>query len=361
MPTDGQAWSDELGTNLAELKAQVRSNERIWSGFREIELSIIGAHTLPELLTLLIDGVRRTFGGVEWASLACLDPDYSLSRLLAGTGDSESLFVPIQAEDLNRLFPNPPRPRLGRCDASAQALLFSGCRQRLGSMALVPLMLRGELVGCFNQGSRHPNHYDPATATDFLEHLAAITALCIDNVVNRERLKLDGLTDALTGIANRRFFERRLREELLRWRRRGGALVCILVDVDHFKRVNDRYGHQAGDRALTQVAGMLGKDLRASDVLARYGGEEFVLLLPETSERQGLRIAERLREVVERTRFELGDGDSDPTLTVSAGLAVLDRRAPQDTYDAGEWLLRQADAALYRAKQAGRNQVALAT
>lgn len=361
MPTDGQTWSDELGADLAELRAQVRSNERIWSGFRQIELSIIGAHSLPELLTLLIDGVRRTFGGVEWASLACLDPDYSLSRLLASTGNAAAaVFVPVQPADLQRLFPNPPRPRLGRCDASTQALLFSDCPHRLGSMALVPLMLRGELVGCFNQASRHPTHYDPATATDFLEHLAAITALCIDNVINRERLKLDGLTDALTGIANRRFFERRLREELLRWRRRGGTLVCILVDVDHFKQVNDRYGHQAGDRVLAQVAGMLGKDLRASDVLARYGGEEFVLLLPETSERQGLRIAERLREVIERTRFEL-DTDTVPTVTVSVGLAVLDRRAPQDSYDAGEWLLHQADAALYRAKQAGRNQVALAT
>lgn len=361
MPTEEELWSGPLSVNLAELQAQVRSNERVWAGFRSIELSIIGAHTLPELVALLVNGVQRMFTGVECASLACLDPDYALSRMLEAQGAVQpGTFVTIERANLQRLFPEAPRPRLGPCDRSTQSLLFPGCAQRLGSMALMPLMLRGQLIGSFNQGSRHPMHYDPTAATDFLEHLAAIAALCIDNVLNRERLKLDGLTDALTSVANRRFFERRLREELMRWRRRGGALVCMLVDIDHFKQVNDRYGHQAGDRVLTQVAEILGKDLRASDVLARYGGEEFVLLLPETSERQGLAIAERLREVIARAQFE-SQAEEPPSVTVSVGLAVLDRRARQSPQELGEWLLSQADAALYRAKQAGRNRVAVAS
>jgi two-component system cell cycle response regulator len=358
MDVEGRLWSDDAGGNIAELKAQVRNNERIWSGFRNIELTIIGAQSLPELVARLLSGVRDAFAGVDCTSLACVDPDYSLRRMLAGTPQAEA-FVAVAPADLDGLFPDFPRPRLGRCEPAMQSLLFPACAHHLGSVALMPLVLRGQLIGSFNQASRHPTHYDPHTATDFLEHLAAIAALCIDNVINHERLKLDGLTDALTAVANRRFFERRLHEELTRWRRRGGSLVCMLVDIDHFKQVNDQHGHQAGDCVLRQVAEMLGRDLRASDVLARYGGEEFVLLLPETSEKQGTAIAERLRDVVGRARFEMSR-DKSLGVTVSVGLAVLDRRARDIKQDIGEWLLSEADAALYRAKQAGRNRVVLA-
>ena len=362
MGLSGDHWSDHLGGDIGELKAQIRDNERIWSGFRNIELSIIGAHSLRELVSLLIAGVNKTFPDVDRASIACLDRDYSLSRMVEQEPEpalEPGTFVALSRPELERLFPDFPRPQLGRCSNEIQTLLFPGYRHSLGSMVLMPLTLRGQLIGAFNQASRHPTHYTPNTATDFLEHLAAISALCIDNVINRERLKLDGLTDALTGIANRRFFERRLHEELMRWRRRGGSLVCMLVDIDHFKQVNDQYGHQTGDRMLRHVTDALGKELRASDVLARYGGEEFVLLLPETSEKQGAAIAERLREMVTTARME-GSAADMPSVTVSVGLAVLDRRSQALPQDAAEWLLGQADAALYRAKQGGRDKVVIA-
>jgi diguanylate cyclase (GGDEF)-like protein len=362
MGTSGQQWSGDLGNNIAELKAQIRDNERIWSGFRDIELSIIGAHSLRELVSLLIQGTSKAFSNVDCATIACVDPDYSLARMVeqeAAPDLPSGTFVSVTRSDLKGLFPDPPRPRLDRCNSKIQSLLFPVYPEHLGSMALMPLVLRGHLIGSFNQASRHPMHYDPRTATDFLEHLAAIAALCIDNVINRERLKLDGLTDALTNIANRRFFERRLREELTRWRRRGGALICMLVDIDHFKQVNDKHGHQTGDRVLRQVSDMLGKDLRASDVLARYGGEEFVLLLPETSEKQGIAIAERLREMIARARFD-GDAGDTFAVTVSIGLAMLDRRSQDVPQNIADWLLREADAALYRAKQGGRNKLVVA-
>jgi two-component system cell cycle response regulator len=362
MGISGQQWSNDLGNNIAELKAQIRDNERIWSGFRNIELNIIGAHSLRELVALLIQGTGKSFSDVDCATVACVDPDYSLARMVEQEKAPHlppGTFVPISRADLTGLFAELPRPRLDRCNSTIQSLLFPAYPQHLGSMALMPLILRGQLIGSFNQASRHPMHYDPRTATDFLEHLAAITALCIDNVINRERLKLDGLTDALTNIANRRFFERRLREELTRWRRRGGALICMLVDIDHFKQVNDKYGHQIGDQVLRQVSDMLGRDLRASDVLARYGGEEFVLLLPETSEKQGIAIAQRLREMIERAQFA-SDAGAMFAVTVSIGLAMLDRRSQQVPENIAEWLLREADAALYRAKQGGRNKLVVA-
>lgn len=352
---------DEAVGDDTQLKAQIRDNERVWSGFRNIEIGIIGARSLRDLVGLVVNGIRDTFAGVDRVSMACLDPDYSLSRLFSQEAESKpdsDLFVAVSRASLEALFPDFPRPRVGHCSPAIQSLLFASCPYPLGSIALVPLVLRGQLLGALSQASRNPAHYEQTTATDFLEHLAAVTAMCIDNVVNREQLKIDGLTDALTHVANRRFFDRRLNEELTRWRRRGGSLVCMLVDVDHFKKVNDNHGHQAGDKVLAQVAELLGKDLRASDVLARYGGEEFVLLLPETSERQGLAIAERLRQIVERAKFEI-DAPESLEVTVSAGLAVLDRRSGRVPQDTDTWILGQADAALYRAKRAGRNKVVM--
>lgn len=362
MPVKQDSWSADRSEDLAQLRAQIRDNERIWLGFRHIEVSIIGAHSLRELIALLISGIRDTFPNVACATIACLDPDYSLARLLAQEGEphlEDGAFVTISRPSLEALFSDLPHPQLGRCNASLQSVLFPCCKYQLGSMALMPLVLRGKLVGSLNQASRHATHYEQDAATDFLEHLAAVSAMCIDNVVNRERLKADGLTDPLTDVANRRFFERRLHEELTRWSRRGGSLICMLADIDHFKQVNDTYGHQVGDRVLQQVAALLGKDLRASDVLARYGGEEFVLLLPETSEKQGSAIAERLRDVVASASFDVGAGEA-LNVTLSAGLAVLDRRSGEVGDNPASSLLQQADAALYRAKQTGRNKVVVA-
>ena len=348
---------------LQELKHQIRDNERIWNGFRHIELGIIGAHSLRELVSMLVNDIPRQFPRVECVTLACLDPDMELTRLL-DAGDTSApdprSFVAISSEMLGALFPRPWQPRLGPMDDALRQLLFPGRAEALASMALAPLVLRGELIGCLSQASCEPAHFRPDTGTDLLEHLAAVTAMCIDNAVSHERLKIDGLTDPLTGLYNRRFFERRLGEELDRWaRRHDSALVGMLVDVDHFKQINDRYGHQVGDRALQGVARLLGRELRGSDVLARYGGEEFVLLLPDTTVDPGLVIAERLRVQVESAGFTVPDSEN-LQVTVSVGLACLMPATRRAVDDPGVWLLQQADAALYRAKQGGRNRVVCA-
>jgi diguanylate cyclase (GGDEF)-like protein len=199
-------------------------------------------------------------------------------------------------------------------------------------------------------------HYIPGTATDFLEHLAAVTAICIDNAVNRARLQRDGLTDMLTQVANRRFFDRRLREEISQWQRRGEDLSCLLVDLDRFKQINDSHGHQAGDLVLQEVARSLSKGLRESDVLARYGGEEFVLLLPATNGRRAIEIADRLRAAVAGLVIQPTNGERIE-VTASFGLASLACRPRGSAGEPGTWLLRQADRALYAAKARGRNCV----
>jgi len=341
------------------MESRLRGNERIWAGFREIELRMLTAETLHAVIGVLSRDLPAFFPGVHAVSIAWLDPDYELTRLLEQEGGMapNNAFVALRLSAPG-LIPA-GGPLLGAADPDSQQKLFPHTIQRLQSMAIAPLVLRGELVGSLNQGSANPSHFAPDAATDLLEHLAAVAAICIDNSVNRARLRRDGLTDMLTQVANRRFFDRRLREEVSQWLRRGGELSCLLVDLDCFKQVNDQHGHQAGDLVLKETARALSMGLRASDVLARYGGEEFVLLLPATGTQRAAEIAERLRAAVASLALTPTRGES-LRVTASFGLANLaaDQRATLE--DPGLWLLRQADQALYAAKARGRNCVVTA-
>ena len=171
-----------------------------------------------------------------------------------------------------------------------------------------------------------------------------VASLCIENAVNRARLRQSGFTDVLTGWHNRRYLQARMKEELARASRDGRSLVCMMLDVDHFKRVNDNWGHAAGDAVLRELAHRVDAEVRSSDVAARFGGEEFVILLPRTTSDEGRRVAERIRDAVAVAPFELPDG----------GRAGAGR---SDLKSLGEALIARADAALYDAKAAGRDRV----
>jgi len=165
------------------------------------------------------------------------------------------------------------------------------------------------------------------------------------------RLEELSQTDALTGLHNRYFFDQRIEHELARARRYGSPLAVVMMDIDHFKQVNDGHGHPFGDLVLRGVAQTLKRCLRNVDTLARYGGEELVAVLPETPRPEGIAVAERLRQAVEAERFESA-GRRVP-VTISLGVAV----GPRPLVESPHELLKLADAALYRAKESGRNQV----
>jgi diguanylate cyclase (GGDEF)-like protein len=358
-PCSGRATTPGAATAAlhADLGQQLRENERIWLSFRRLELAMLNAGSLREVVEVLVRLLPEAFPAVQAVSVAWLDENSEAARLLQeqGGGAAAGAFVslPVLQDDLH-----PARAQLGPITPAVQAALFPGNSRTLRSMAIVPLRLRGQLAGCLNQASEDPRHFTADASTDLLEHLAAVVAICIDNSLNRARLQRDGLTDVLTDVANRRLFDRRLQEEISQWTRRGGRLACLLVDLDHFKQINDRFGHLTGDRALQQVARVLSTGLRFSDVLARYGGEEFVLLLPDTDSRHALEIAERLRAAVPDT-VRLADDGQVPAVTVSIGIACLESGMASAPVEPHEWLLRRADEALYAAKARGRNRVVL--
>ena len=157
--------------------------------------------------------------------------------------------------------------------------------------------------------------------------------------------------DVKTRLHNTRYFEGVLDEELARGRRAGRAAGLLFADLDHFKRINDRYGHVVGDRVLHEIAGVLTHSLRNGDVVARWGGEEFVALLPGTGAEQAIELAERVRKAVDHHLLVLEDG-TQVHCTISIGVAAC----PEDGVD-GTTLLKRADNALYRAKRT-RNSVA---
>ncbi|WP_372994564.1 diguanylate cyclase [Marinobacter sp.] len=172
-----------------------------------------------------------------------------------------------------------------------------------------------------------------------------------------EQLKAISLTDGLTHVANRRRFDEKLDDEWKRAQRHGHPLSLLLLDIDHFKRVNDELGHLVGDDCLTEVAALCAAEVqRSGDLLARYGGEEFSILLPATPEDGALRVAERVRQAVARSPVHSGERVAPVSLTVSVGVATL---VPGQDIEPQE-LIRQADEALYAAKESGRNRVTVA-
>lgn len=168
---------------------------------------------------------------------------------------------------------------------------------------------------------------------------------------SNELLKELSNTDPLTHLNNRRYLTKALNSELLRAERTGDCLSLIILDIDNFKKINDTYGHQNGDKVLSTLAEVTQTHLRCYDIAVRYGGEEFVLVLPGTSLTGGEEVAERLRQEVEAMSF-MPPLDK-LSVTISLGVALF----PSPLVDDMESLIRQADEALYRAKQKGRNRV----
>lgn len=353
----------ELRQRITRLKDEARKNEEAWKRSQQREMALLDAEDLPALLVQLTDGMRRSYR-LQATSIALADPHHEIRHLLAnqGTGPHGSarvLFVDAVADVVPQLRVR-KRPWLGPFSAGDHGPLFGGAR-KLASVALLPLVRHTRIVGSLHFGSNEATRFTQEHATDFLYQLGVIAAFCLENAVNRAKLVRSGFTDVLTGWHNRRYLQTRLQEELARSQREQTTLVCLMLDIDHFKRVNDDHGHAIGDEVLREVARRIEREVRSSDVSARYGGEEFIMLLPHTRLEDGRLLAERIRAAVSGEPFGIGVLDAPLSVTVSIGLAEYrPRKDPEDPATAGQRLIAGADVALYEAKAAGRNAVALA-
>jgi len=358
---DEDGETDGLRRRLAALTEEARRNEEAWQRAHRREMALLEAATLGDLLERLTVDLRVSYR-LTAATLVLADPEHEIRHLLLGQGRQLTDYPTVLFVDsAHALAPQlVAGPWLGPFTRADHELVFPA-NVSLRSVALLPLLRQERLIGSINLGSDRSDRFTGEHATDFLRHLAAIAAFCLENAVNRARLIRSGLTAVLTGWHNRRYLQSRLREELARCRRERSALTCLMIDVDHFKRINDRHGHLAGDEVLRQVAQRIEGAVRDSDVTARYGGEEFVILLPGTGHEAGGLLAERVRRAVADETFDIGTRAEPLSVTVSIGVA--EHRAGGEDEDlkvAGERLLARADVALYGAKAGGRNSVAQA-
>lgn len=354
-----QAENQRLRSQLDAMLREARLNQEKMRRFDLLERQVIGAASLAALIDTLLVEYKSLFE-LDAVTLALVDPLYEVGRVLGDPGHmAEGLLFLDSDVELQSLYTGTGRPLLAGLD-EVPAFLFEDAPAGLASVALLPLLHHGRFIGSLNLGSRDAQRFVAGSSTDFLERLAALVAVCLDSALATERLKLAGLTDVLTGVHNRRYFESRCLEEVLAARRSGQPLVCMFLDVDHFKKLNDSLGHQAGDEVLRYVANLIKVQLRGSDVVARYGGEEFVVLLPATPGLAGLETAERIRRIVSVQSVPARVRE-DVRVTISIGVAML-RPLPEvsDAAVLAADMIARADKALYEAKESGRNRVVAA-
>jgi diguanylate cyclase (GGDEF)-like protein len=217
----------------------------------------------------------------------------------------------------------------------------------------LPLMAYNEVLGMMHLRLHETTQRGSAEIEALAQTIAEQVALTLSNARLRQVLRDQSIKDALTGLYNRRYMEETLARELARSRRHDKPLAVVVADLDHFKRINDTHGHQAGDAVLRAAARQMAGLVRASDVACRYGGEEFVLILPDSTKEDALRKAQALCDAVRATAIK-HDGEAI-RVTASFGVAAW----PGDGHEAVA-LVEAADRALYDAKRAGRDQVVAA-
>lgn len=303
-------------SNLAAILAAVPARISTALGFEQMAVLLLDEKTQEFV-------VRATHGIAEDALGVSFPRNDPISGKVADTG--EPLIIPDTARD----------PRYSH---------FRGKHRVDGAFASIPMTVQGRLVGLFNV--LRPGAASIAEGDlRLLRSLASYAGLAIAHAEANLRLRNLAVTDELTGLPNRRQLLERARIELARCRRSGAPLALLLLDLDHFKHINDELGHQTGDLALRAVAAALTATGRELDIVARYGGEEFCVLLPESGRTQALAVAEAMRAAVSAL-------DVGRPLTVSLGVALC----PDDSEDF-DGLVRAADLALMKAKKDGRDRV----
>jgi len=229
--------------------------------------------------------------------------------------------------------------------------LRKGDAKGRGSLLAVPVVHGDELLGVLNFERPSPAAFE----SDEIEYFGAVAdqvAVALQNARLHAQTVALSITDPLTGVPNRRHLFQQLEQELNRANRFGTQLSFLMIDIDHFKKLNDSAGHQAGDDVLRQVCALLKSTVRRVDTLARYGGEEFVVLLPQVTREEALEVAEKLRHAVEQAPFTWREVQPGGRITISIGVSNL----PHDANEMDK-LVDCADSALYASKRAGRNRV----
>jgi len=337
----------------------------------ETLLGLLDDLTLPERHRPQAESMRdRLKNGLNWYELLpILDDLATLMLAISDSGQHEfEAYLQHLNERLESFQSNLQAASAGHADSrSAAQAMDTQIREQVDGLQTsmheaadledLKVILENHLEGLLGTMDQHRQQRDEreqevaARLHSLAERVAHMEQEALGFREHLEEQRQKALIDPLTGLPNRAAWSERLEHEIREWQQHGNTLMLAMLDLDHFKRINDNYGHLAGDKVLKIIATVLCKRLRGTDFIARFGGEEFVLLLPATVPAAGMKLLEHLRASIEACPFHF-KGER-VTVTISMGLTVF------KTGEKSDLVLKRADQALYRAKNAGRNRVEL--
>jgi diguanylate cyclase (GGDEF)-like protein len=340
---------DKLNERTTELERAHRRLEMVYEASRNLGAILKVEDLIQNVLTVSRDLFR-----------------YPICEILLWDAKLQKLFIHGRIENKDTAIY--PRPRAVRITPAFKEILETGRPRRtllqqgsrretdapgmIRSQLAVPMTSQGKTIGILSAESPDLDSFGERDEHS-LAILANSAALALENAFLHQQMEQLTISDELTGIYNYRFFKLRLEDEMRRSVRYGQSLSLIMIDIDWFKRFNDTYGHETGNRLLREIVRVIADCVRDVDILARYGGEEFIIILPQTGQAEAYKIGERIRQRIADSRFEIGpDGKELVKVTVSIGISCY----PENGRGEND-LVESVDQALYRAKGAGKNLV----
>jgi diguanylate cyclase (GGDEF)-like protein len=333
-------------------EALLRRQKDYLEALHQISLDLLNQRNVDDLLNAIINNATRLLNA-PYGDLDIVEDDVMITRAFTKNQDFE--------KDLRT-----PRGESGTASWQAydtrQAVIIDDYATwphqnpvfvaiSIHATIIMPLISGDHCLGVFSLARTEPNHPFTPDEIQLIALFAQQAALAIDNAQLHDALREESIRDSLTGLFNRRFMEETLEKEILRAKRNAQLVTIAFIDVDYFKQINDRFGHDAGDLVLGFLAKLISDHVRGSDIACRYGGEEFALILPDASIDDAFQRMEQLRQDVKHFSFNYQD-QVLIQLTCSIGIAVC----PENGLTS-ELLFKAADQALYHAKRNGRDQV----
>ena len=346
-----QTMANQVATSVQKARLYARTQEhlQVMTTLQSISHTVASSLDLEEILVNVIQLLKDSFGYTYLSIYLLNDDTLHLGAQLGYPIDMLIHEIPITMGVIGRTA-REKQTQLVR-DVSMDTEFLRGAYEVRSEVA-VPLIKEDQVLGVLNVESDRAGLLNENDA-NLLNTLAGSVAIAIDNARLHAEVKRMAMTDVISGLANRRAFDETLEAEIIRASRYHQSLSLIILDLDSFKEYNDKWGHPAGDVRLREVADLLRRKVRDPDVAARYGGEEFAIILPNTSKRGAMKLAERLRRAAEESAPHVnGERHPVPGYTISFGVATF----PDDATSIEELLL-MADNAELMAKRLGKNRV----
>ncbi|MBI3802496.1 MAG: GGDEF domain-containing protein [Nitrospirae bacterium] len=315
---------------------------------------VTGSHADMELsLNTLLD-LAGEIVPYDWGLFYIWDDDKNIFQLKASKGLGKTFPPLLEKGNLIARWTFQASKPIFIPENAAKVMEHYFSVHKTDAVISIPVLVSNRLVAIFQLGGNRQRRFKEEDALLIWMLGMQSEALFHNSQTEREFLRRMAMTDGLTGLFNRRYFDEQVDREIQRSYRTGKPFVLMMMDVDFFKKYNDRYKHLKGDQALREIAMILKARLRQIDTVSRFGGEEFSVLLPETDEVGGLAVAKHISFSVKNHLFSGKEKKRDVRMTMSIGCSVF----PYDGKDKEE-LIHRADLALYHAKEAGRDQVIL--